>query len=82
VTLNEEQNRQGRRRVRLPGLTLRILAFSSCIFSLGQLHSLAALFNELSNESRPSALVGRSNASPVFAVEVLQHTFLDGAYLR
>ena len=40
-------------------------------FSLGQLHSLAALLNELGDQSRPSGLVARSDASAIVAMKVL-----------
>lgn len=40
-------------------------------FSLGQLHSLAALLNKLGNQSRPSGLVARSDASAIVAMKVL-----------
>ena len=38
---------------------------------LAQLHSLAALLNELGNQSRPSGLVARSDASAIVAMKVL-----------
>lgn len=38
--------------------------------SLGQLHALAALFDELSNESRPPSLVARSDPGAVIPVKV------------
>jgi hypothetical protein len=40
-------------------------------FSLAQLHSLAALLNELGDQSRPSGLVARSDASAIVAMKVL-----------
>ena len=40
-------------------------------FSLGQLHSLAALLNKLGDQSRPSGLVARSDASAIVAMKVL-----------
>ena len=40
-------------------------------FSLAQLHALAALLNKLGDQSRPSGLVARSDASAIVAMEVL-----------
>jgi hypothetical protein len=42
---------------------------SAAWVSLGQLHALAALFDELGNESRPPSLVARSDPSPIVAME-------------
>jgi hypothetical protein len=43
----------------------------SVAWMLGQLHSLPALLNELGNQSGPSSLVARSNASAIVAMKVL-----------
>ena len=40
-------------------------------FSLDPLHSLAALLNKLGNQSRPSGLVARPDASAIVAMKVL-----------
>jgi hypothetical protein len=40
-------------------------------FSLDQLHSLTALLNKLGNQSRPSGLVARPDASAIVAMKVL-----------
>ena len=40
-------------------------------FSLGQLHSFAALLNKLGDQSCPSGLVARSDASAIVAMKVL-----------
>jgi len=42
---------------------------SAVSLSLAQLHSLAALLNELGNQSRPSGLVARSDASAIVAMK-------------
>ena len=44
---------------------------SAVSHSLAQLHSLAALLNELGNQSRPSGLVARSDAGAIVAMKVL-----------
>src|SRR6267154_6450233 len=38
-------------------------------YSLGPLHALAALLNELGDQSRPSGLVARSDASAIVAMK-------------
>ena len=51
-------------------------------FSLGQLHSLAALLNKLGDQSRPSGLVARSSAGAIVAMKEFMKVDEVARFLR